>query len=338
MFKVTPIKIRNHEASELNSLMDKLFDLFPDHDVRFISADEMFQYFELALWAREIHIDNGAIEVAKTLFGLELEEIGYYHKLDYCGDITFITTMLHSRAILAPLHSMISMNLPPIRCIIHVDDHTDLMPLLLKLDENNLFCDSFFGESVDFSSPISVLDAIERGIIHKGNFLTAYVASNIQGTIHHIRPATENALKTQQILEIQNWHENLKSESFPTIATSFLPLLPPVNEAKWVYQESTQLPTVLSIPAHDFIWLDIDLDAFCNRYDGDSNNSELKGSEREQEIFQLRLLEFLQALKSSKWITQVKAVSVSVSPGFFPSEYWQYTLDLVNTKLRSLLC
>ena len=87
----------------------------------------------------------------------------------------------------------------------------------------------------------------------------------------------------------------------------------------------------------DQIWLDVDLDAFCNRFDGDSDNRQKRGSIDELNATIKRGGEFLENLSQADWLEDIAAVSVAASPGFFPSEYWDTVIPVVCDGIMKLL-
>ena len=66
--------------------------------------------------------------------------------------------------------------------IVHVDDHDDLMPPLLKRDVSGLI-DPVAQRIVDLYKVDSVNAAIDRGVISKGSFLAAYVLADSPASI-----------------------------------------------------------------------------------------------------------------------------------------------------------
>src|SRR5262249_20668974 len=86
------------------------------------------------------------------------------------------------------------------------------------------------------------------------------------------------------------------------------------------------------------VWLDIDLDAFCNRFDGDSSRRDIAPTETEAQEVTTRIDEFLGRLRAATWKEQVRAVSVAASPGFFPSEYWNTAVPQWLDGFRKIVC
>lgn len=77
------------------------------------------------------------------------------------------------------------------------------------------------------------------------------------------------------------------------------------------------------------MWLDVDLHAFCNRFDGDSDRRDRPGSRAETSTLHRRIASFFGELNAASWRDQIEAVSVAASPGFFPSEYWETVIPAV---------
>src|SRR5258708_18860249 len=164
--------------------MDVLFNLFPDHYPHLVAEHESNWEFTL-LWPiqEDCFVDPKALTTAKHLFNLNPNQIAPYYQIEHCGEVTFVLSMFHSRAILAPVYA--SQYFPNyFSCIIHVDDHADLMgTVLCSTDTPGKLYDTFFHQVIDICDPVSVITAIDSGIINKGNFLTSYLLAYSPGDV-----------------------------------------------------------------------------------------------------------------------------------------------------------
>ena len=85
------------------------------------------------------------------------------------------------------------------------------------------------------------------------------------------------------------------------------------------------------------MWLDVDLDAFCNRFDGDSDRRDRGVSPTEVATMHRRIASFFAELCAASWRDRIEAVSVAASPGFFPSEHWETVIPTVYDGLAEAL-
>jgi hypothetical protein len=237
--------------------------------------------------------------------------------------------MFHSRALLAPARAAECNEVPNFTNIIHVDDHDDLVRPLLSV-RNGLLFDPFAALLVDIDEEASVRGAIQRGVISKGSFLTAYALAKPAGSIVHVK---RNSLRRDSWLRKRDCNITLAGKPHPISFTEY-------SEAQiancWHVVEMPDLP--LQLPNSDAVWLDVDLDAFCNRYDGDSDRRDVAATAREQQEMRAQIQGFLAALQQAEWKNQVKAISLAASPSFFPSDYWSYAVPEVADGLHEILC
>jgi hypothetical protein len=81
----------------------------------------------------------------------------------------------------------------------------------------------------------------------------------------------------------------------------------------------------------------IDLDYFWNRYDADSDKLGMRAAPGEHEEVMERVERFLAELSRAPWIPEIEAVSIAVSPGFFPTDHWSTVIPALRGGIRSLL-
>jgi hypothetical protein len=81
------------------------------------------------------------------------------------------------------------------------------------------------------------------------------------------------------------------------------------------------------LPADGLILLHVDCDYFSNRYDGDSDwqTHSCIHDPRQAEVE--RSVDELCGIPDPIITTQVHDITIAISPGFFPAEYWQRTVE-----------
>jgi hypothetical protein len=325
-----PIAFPKEFAANANAAMDSLFAAFPDHYPRLVSEEEHEWHFRLdwpsdPLW----YVDPHIAEAARSMYGCSLQELLQLEDFRPCAKATFLFSMFHSRALLAPARAAECNEVTNFTNIIHVDDHDDLIRPLLSARNGFLF-DPFSGLLVNIDDEASVRGAIERGVISKGSFLTAYVLAKPAGSIVHVKG---NSPRRESWLRRRDSTITLAGKPHPISFTEY-------SEARiansWHIAERPDLP--LQLPNSDAVWLDVDLDAFCNRYDGDSDRRDIAATVGEQQEMRTQIKGFLAALQQAEWKSQVKAISLAASPSFFPSDYWSYAVREVADGLHEILC
>jgi hypothetical protein len=311
--------------------MDRLFELFPDKYPELVGDSGNEWTFELG-WPRHIlePVDPMLGERAQSCFGLDLSELDKYVEIRSHHGIPLVFSMFHSWAILAPVFAMES-NLRLPQVVVHVDAHHDLSASLLSTNASGSLISGVFGIECRLDDAATIEKSIHAGFINKGNFLTAYVLASTGRRIIHVerdRLPSQFFLKpTSEPVEIGNVGTSQHALVFERVA----------NENAWQLLELPELPTSLGLTPGEKVWLDVDLDAFCNRFDGDSDNRGNVGSRAEMDAMSERMGRFWQDLSGVEWLGDIAAVSIAASPGFFPSEYWEAAIPIARDEIVRLL-
>jgi hypothetical protein len=320
-------------AVAVSAAIEHLFDLFPDHQPTLVTDTESYWIFRLN-WVSDsgAFVDPRVSRAAKSLFNLGLPDIGGYRKLDRWGESDVVISMVHSWALLAPSKAMMRPGSRPVTWIVHVDDHSDLMaPLLEPLQQPGSLRDHVFGEDIDLRNLDSIAAAIERGMVSKGNFLAAFLLAYPGCRAVHLGrdiPEQDGQFAPQE--------EKLEVGGRLLIRHGLM-RTPSRKYQPWTFRQTRSLPIDLPIGGKEGVWLDIDLDYFWNRYNGDSDRRFEIATQDERYEVRRRVNRFLLDLQGAKWLTNIEAVSIAVSPGFFPAEYWGEVMDLVRDGVRDVL-
>ncbi len=327
------ITIAHKDVKDANAAMDLLFDLFPDHYPIIFSEDSNSWTFNLH-WPPypRWYIDSNVVPLAYELYNLQIEAIASFYQTQKLGKVDFVFSMFHSRALIAASSAQCRRHGVPLSHIIHVDAHTDLMPpVLYSSNLTRTLCDPIFYHEVNIAVPESVIAAIDLGSISKGNFLTTYLLATSPGKLIHVCETLEEreASLVPTVLDF-----NLAGRHISRMGVS---IQKEISPECWQFQQTRFLPRNLSLKKDDTVWLDIDLDAFCNRYDGDSCKRLQKMTSAEHVELVQRIARFLQALSHADWISHIEAISIAVSPGFFPTDYWNYTIPTICNAVKRII-
>ena len=322
------IKFPKGSAADLNAAMDRIFALFPDQYPVLLSEDAT--HWTLGrTWPTDAswYVDPNIESNVTRVFGCNLQTLATYCVSDVVAGIPVLFAMFHSRALAAPALARLLNGVRSLDTIIHVDDHADSMPVLLSVRPTGLF-ESTTGVQLDLDSIESVAHAIDEGVVNIGNFLTTYMLGKPAGRYIHVKrdfhseptplvPTAGYVHLGEQKLEFTGLERGSPSEG-----------------GRWTCEEVSQLP--LDVPSDNgAIWLDIDMDEFCNRYDGDSNNSSVQGTEMERVTTRRRIDTFIARLRGALWLERIGAVSIAASPGFFPSDLWEEMIPLMRRGLAA---
>jgi hypothetical protein len=320
-------------APDANAAMDQLFAAFPDHQPILLSESDDQWVFELR-WTSDpaTFVDPGVTDAATSLYGLALAEIGGYCEVHRWGGRDVVISMVHAWALLAPAMAIKRRRGKPLSWVVHVDDHTDLMaPMVEPLAPPGLLRDHIFGVDINVGEPDSVVAAVRRGLVSKGNFLTAYLLAYPGCRAVHV-----GAKLGEKEFPLSPEKEVFELGGKEFTRTGFL-LTHLVEPATGAFRQTRSLPSELPMQDNDGVWLDIDLDYFCNRYDGDSDRRSKVAVPNEQNEVMRRVESFLAELSVVNWLPRIEAVSIAVSPGFFPSDHWAGVIPAVRDGIRRIL-
>jgi hypothetical protein len=319
-------------CANANTAMDQMFEILPDKYPILLSENGESWTFGLS-WPRHLleHVDSALPERAQSCYGLELAQLADYLEIRRCGRVDFVFSMFHSRALVAAALATARRGGQPLRCVIHIDAHHDLASPFLKVTGPATLANAYFKIECQLNDPESVTQCIDCGFIHKGSFLTAFCLGTTPGYLYHV---SQGASPRHFWLQPGTGSVQIGKVVVPCDSLKFLNT--PVSTS-WEIAESPALPEDVPVAATDGIWLDVDLDAFCNRFDGDSDRRGQSKSGQEVRAMRRGIATFLENLSNASWLSHVEAVSVAASPGFFPSEFWEFAIPTVCEGITSAL-
>ena len=206
--------------------------------------------------------------------------------------------------------------------LLHIDDHVDMASPLLISQESSFEC-IFSHREVNFSNPESIQQALERKSIDIGSFITPLIHAIDFGHVFHWRLAHQGP-SLHKTLSRATQIDTLLAPDKKRPSITFDKEKP----ANYKFSVASTLPDLHDIThGSSFLLLHIDCDAFNNRYNGDANWNPLRAS-IDLNLDQIKpkihhLLEQVSRLKIPVFM------NVALSPGFFPSEYWKETCNLI---------
>lgn len=327
----TEIIFPRQAARDLQGAMDQLLERFPDHEPRLVQEHIDSWLFGLVWRSDQETIDPSVVRVAEELYGLKAGEIGGFCRAYNWRGRSVVFSLVHAWALIAPAAIHQGAAETPINWVIHVDDHTDLMELIVRPSgKAGALVDQISDAMIYLNNEESITSAIWRGALHKGNFLTAFVAGNPDCKVVHVKrfaPASDFALlEYSPTIEVAGRGVRGYGLRRNTSRGG--------ETAVWFQRRS--LPRELPLASGGGVWLDIDMDFFCNRWNGDSDRRGVSTPNAEAARIDKRIGRLLRDLSRATWLPDVLAVSVAVSPGFFPSEYWRTAVASLENGLKSI--
>ncbi|MBT9293118.1 hypothetical protein [Prosthecodimorpha staleyi] len=216
--------------------------------------------------------------------------------------------------------------------ILHVDDHRDLgSPRLV--DEGSTWRDLISGRECDLRVPTSIIAAIESGAIGMGSFMTPFLAVAPRAEVRHLCQPPK-ALRTQDF-EIRRTTkpDDLLEPGAPRLDVELLLVAPSLGPGQ--YRMTPSIDDWLSGIDGRPILLHVDMDYFCNRFDGDSDwASRAERLDPSPEVIHRRIDDIVEALNAHGVVEQIEDVVVAFSPGFFPAKLWSQADERLTRGLR----
>lgn len=216
--------------------------------------------------------------------------------------------------------------------VLHVDDHQDLQaPRLALPPAANLPgppTDLFTGRPVDVGDPGQVGGAIRSGAIGMGSFLTPLLHAR-DAQVRHLKPGPPRGRAPGvYALNSNAAPDPLAAPGVTRPAATIGPLDP---AGRYLLAEEPG-PWLSELPTDAVLLLHVDADAFNNRYDGDSDwLGHKRRHDPPPEQVAAAVREVLDAVTGL--LPRVAAAHIALSPGFFPAEFWQPTVEAFLTGL-----
>lgn len=222
--------------------------------------------------------------------------------------------------------------------VLHVDDHKDIAsPRLFQRAEG--WFDPIGREIVDLHRPDTVTRAIASGAIGMGSFLTLFLHYAPDTDVRHLCQAPKCVGTTDSLIHQESGADSLLSPS------ELRPTIRLVEDGRGAgpgrYRFTDDIQAWLdgvSESGKDIL-LHIDMDYFCNRYDGDSDAIKNPGplNPSIEEVI-ARIDALTTALQTHKLIKRLIDITIAFSPGFFPAEFWAASCDRLLAGLGESPC
>ena len=220
--------------------------------------------------------------------------------------------------------------------ILHIDDHRDIDSPRLFLNSDGLY-DPITDHKVDLMLPTSVTQAIESGAIGMGSFLTPFLHKVPNADVRHLCQAPK-------CMGTQDFHfltctrpDDLLNLHAIRPAIDLIPSSAGASPGGYRYTNS--LVDWLEGICDGPILLHIDLDYFCNRYDGDSDALVTpKPLNPPLSVIKARIDALGRAMQDAGVLEQIDDIVIAFSPGFFPAELWGVVSSYLMAALGEESC
>lgn len=214
--------------------------------------------------------------------------------------------------------------------VLHVDDHKDLgAPRIFQRLEN--WIDPIEGRVVELCDPQTVTAAILSGALGMGSFLTPFLHYVPTADVRHLCQGPKCSETVDATVQRELIPDSLLD---PDALRPSITLVPDgLGVGRGRYRFTSNLNDWLegidgSSDSTIGILLHIDMDYFCNRYDGDSDAIEYPGPLNPSLAEILDQIDtFTHALRCRGLLERLDDIVIAFSPGFFPAEFWAHSCE-----------
>ncbi|MEX5601232.1 MULTISPECIES: hypothetical protein [Pseudomonas] len=211
--------------------------------------------------------------------------------------------------------------------VLHVDDHKDLdAPRFFNRPDG--WFDPIGCRPVDLHVPHSVTDAIMSGALGMGSFLTPFLHRHPDTEVRQLcqGPKCTRTIDSQIILE--SVADTLLDPSALRPAVSLIADDQGTGNGRYRFTHDLDLWLEGLSKTCAPILLHVDMDYFCNRYDGDSDHIDHPGPLNDALPQILSSIDALtKALHRHGLAERLVDIVIAFSPGFFPAEFWAESCD-----------
>lgn len=217
--------------------------------------------------------------------------------------------------------------------ILHVDDHDDLMPPRLSVEDRR-FVDLLTGVAVNVTQPDSVRSAIVSGAIAQGSFMAPLIHATQHVEVRHL---CQTGYAKDRVgafsMEPTTVDDDLLA---PGVKRPAVKLRPEPEPAGSNYRVTSDVAEWISDLPDGVVLLHVDFDYFNNRFNGDSDwplQPDRHDPPLDEVLRQIRRT--MNAVAECG--RPVASIAAALSPGFFPAEMWEPAVACFSESLRALL-
>jgi len=221
--------------------------------------------------------------------------------------------------------------------VLHVDDHRDMMlPHLAKCNDG--FTDLLSGKPFSLRDSLSVCAAVRSGAVGMGSFVAPFLHQGPTTDFRHLCASRYDTngrrlplccgFERDTLLAVGSLRPNI---TLPTELSSFR-----CGEIHG-YLGTPDLRAWLQDLRDGPILLHVDMDYFNNRFAGDSDWVDHAHKHDPPLVEVLTKIDALfVALVESGISTRISDCSVSLSPSFFPAEFWEPSIGRIADHIEQL--
>ena len=213
--------------------------------------------------------------------------------------------------------------------VIHVDDHMDMMPTLLVVDDGRLICPES-GMHFDPDDPRHWVSAIQSGCVGIGNFLTPLCYADRKVHVRHLNNATSDTLSRWDIHRHRLRYPQIPDLDFAGIGSG----PDGADSLAGSYMGGSCPEAVLrDLPAGAVI-VHIDLDWFINDFNGNASQAGRVADDAAVALAHRKVTDLFAAVDCLR--SRIEGWIVATSPGFCAAAHWPWLLDEIDRGIAQI--
>jgi len=273
----------------------------------------------VSVHAAQAPIDIDLVAAALGSLGIQRNEISAWRRIedDPLSCRRFAVMLEHTHALEAWCGSPLLKADQRPGMLLHIDAHDDLnSPSLWPGVDKWEFFAPMGPDVMSLDDPTTVRSFATRGFIGIGGFIAPLIAaSRLHSILHVSEPSHADG----------HYVASLSIGISPNTGFIQVEKHPPAKPGTPYRRLNLTAAIDAAMAFEGHVLLDIDLDAFCNRYDsyGGSTVSDAEALSAIREAERL--------LISSGIVRRAAVTTIALSPGFFPGCLWANALDFVDT-------
>lgn len=211
--------------------------------------------------------------------------------------------------------------------LVHLDDHTDMMPTLLRRNDG-ILSDPMLGSRFDPAADADWEASIHSGCVSIGNFITPLFYSKHKVHVRHL-----NNRGPRECEPVEVFQASFRYDLIPKVEFAGLRM----NESEQrsragTYAVGSCARRILANLPEGKIVIHIDLDYFINDFNGNPRSGDYIPEGSIVEAGRRKLNLFFDALQAVK--PKVDRWIVATSPGFCSACHWDWLLREIEENIR----
>ncbi|MBC8085714.1 MAG: hypothetical protein H7Z40_00495 [Phycisphaerae bacterium] len=316
-------------VNDVHVAADEILSLYKDKILRAAPSESEVLYTVAPDIVAPSRADVSLETNLRAYFDLSLEQYPAWTNLETIGRVHAFFSFNHSMA-LGPWAAYLLAPGRPRCMVLHFDAHDDLAsPKVGATQTRGVFAAPVGRATLDLRDGATIEEFVRRGFVGIGSFIVPLLHTVEELDLIHI---DREAPETVQSFAIAPDWESYQTFTGTGISRPKVRLDASLEAARLSYMRTSDVRRALEHAAGRDVILDIDLDYFCNAFDNNAppNTTALLSVDQVTCMIE----ELGENLNASGVVPSL--VTIALSPGFFPSDYWKSALKVLRHMLAKI--